>query len=154
MFPNTALIISSIPPTVTSSATPSRVKRLLATAQAGGASEDPVLHLMMAQTCLGLGKWLRQSYILLYALDNRRVQSIHTLIVWPWPQHKLSFYSFLSLGELEECSKEAQKVIVRYDTILHTTTQNNTTSLALLYRYFYYIFHHFLFSSIFCLTTF
>ena len=31
------------------------MKRLLATAQAGGASEDPVLHLMMAQTCLGLG---------------------------------------------------------------------------------------------------
>ena len=57
--------LPSIPPTPSTTTTNttvatttelSRVKRLLATAQAGGASEDPVLHLMMAQTCLGLGK--------------------------------------------------------------------------------------------------
>jgi hypothetical protein len=33
----------------------SRAKRLLLTAQAGGASEDPALHLMTARACLGLG---------------------------------------------------------------------------------------------------
>ena len=117
----------------------SRVKRLLATAQAGGASEDPVLHLMMAQTCLGLGTSLLFSFLLLYLIFSFLIlfsfapsylilfspfflsyllssrtfsRQSHFLIL----MFSFLFFFFFFLGELEECSKEAQKVIVRYST--------------------------------------
>ena len=57
----------------------SRVKRLLASAQAMGASEDPVLHLMMAQTCLGLGTSLHFNSLLFTPLLITSHKTHHTI---------------------------------------------------------------------------